>query len=95
MNTLLASQILKKELDAFEMKSWSALADLIDTEPITFIKIGPDEKEYQIEINMFWDNIPNKDIRVIGSIDDGGIRAYFPHTNDFIKAKETAPNHPL
>ena len=79
--------MIKSELEVFEMKSWSDLADLMNAEPIAFGRTGPDGKEYQIEIGIFWDDTPNKDIRVIGSIDDGGIRAYFPLTRGFIKTK--------
>ena len=59
---------------------------MIDAEPITGERTGPSGKWYQIEIQAFWDGKPDGDIRVMGSIDDGGWRAYFPLCEDFIKS---------
>jgi hypothetical protein len=39
---------------------------------------------YQIEIQVFWDNKPNGDIRVMGAIDDGGLRACVPLCSDLL-----------
>ena len=39
---------------------------------------------YQIEINFYWDSEPGETIRVMGSIDDGGIRAYSPLTESVL-----------
>lgn len=33
---------------------------------------------YYIDIMVIWDDEPNGIIRVMGCIDDGGVRAYFP-----------------
>jgi hypothetical protein len=43
---------------------------------------------YQIEIEVFWDNQRGGNVRVMGSIDDGGWRAFMPLTRDFIKAPD-------
>ena len=42
---------------------------------------------YQVEILAFWDNKPDEDTHVIRSIDDRGIRAYFPLSNSFIMSR--------
>jgi hypothetical protein len=52
---------------------------------IVYQKVGKSGAEYQIEIQVFWDDRINGDLRVIGSIDDGKLRAFFPLTLDFIK----------
>jgi hypothetical protein len=39
---------------------------------------------YQIELNVFWDSQPEKDLRIMGSIDDGGWRAFLPLTESLI-----------
>ena len=41
-------------------------------------------KQYQVEIEFFWDGKPDKNIRVMGAIDDGGLRAMMPLTESFI-----------
>lgn len=45
---------------------------------------GPSGTVYQIEIEAFWDGRPGGEIRMMGSIDDGGLRALMPLTDDFI-----------
>ncbi len=80
-----AKKIIAKELETYRAKPYEELVKLIDT-PIAYEKAGPGGIIYQIEIQVFWDDQPNSDIRVIGSIDDGGLRAFFPLTDDFIKS---------
>lgn len=43
---------------------------------------------YQVEIEVIWDNKPNGNIRVLGAIDDGRLRAYSPLTRSFILAPD-------
>ncbi len=43
---------------------------------------------YGIEINFVWDSRPGGAVRVMGCIDDGGIRAFFPMGDDFVKASD-------
>jgi len=45
---------------------------------------GTSGTHYQIEVEIFWDNKPNGNARVLGLIDDGGIRAFLPLSEDFI-----------
>jgi len=45
---------------------------------------GASGTAYQIEIQFFWDDKPGGTIRVAGSIDDGGIRAFVPLTDSFL-----------
>jgi hypothetical protein len=59
---------------------------MINAEPITGNRVGASGACYQIEIQASWDDKPNGNIRVVGSIDDGGLRAFFPLTEDFIKS---------
>jgi hypothetical protein len=43
---------------------------------------------YSLEIQFFWDAKPDGAVRVIGSIDDGGWRAFRPLSDDFIRAPD-------
>ena len=45
---------------------------------------GPSGAPYQLSIQAMWDDAPNGDLRIIGAIDDGGWRAFFPLTDSFI-----------
>ena len=81
-----ATQILQKELIALREKPYSALALMASQEPFTNERIGPGGKSYQIEIQVFPDDKTSGNPRVMGSIDDGGLRAFFPLSDGFIKS---------
>jgi len=49
---------------------------------------GSLDARYQVDLEVFWDDKPGGNIRVVGSVDDGGIRAVAPLTSDFIKAPD-------
>ena len=88
MNKSLAISILEPELDKFFDKSWDELKTQIGEEPHADEINGSDGVEYQIEIQCFWDDKKGGSIRIMGSVDDGGFRAYFPITRDRIKQAE-------
>jgi hypothetical protein len=46
------------------------------------------EANYQIELNVFWDSKPGGDLRIIGSIDDSGWRAFVPLTESLIMKRD-------
>jgi hypothetical protein len=50
--------------------------------------VGASGAEFQLEVQVFWDDGPGGNVRVIGSIDDGGLRAFFPLNNSFIMAPD-------
>jgi hypothetical protein len=85
MNKQEAKEILKQQLDTYRNRPYSELTKMIDTNPVTYELRGPSGTSYQIEIQAFWDNKPNGNIRVKGSIDDGGLRAFAPNSDGFIK----------
>jgi len=45
---------------------------------------GESGANYQIEIDVLWDSEHGKDLLIIGSIDDGGWRAFLPVTESLI-----------
>lgn len=49
---------------------------------------APAGNSYQVEFQVFWDDKPNGDLRIIGAIDDGGWRAFMPLCQDFIMAPD-------
>jgi hypothetical protein len=49
---------------------------------------GEDGKQYQLEVQVFWDSKKGGDVRVIVSGDDGGWRAFRPLTSDFVMAPD-------
>jgi hypothetical protein len=49
---------------------------------------SPSGREYQVEIEAVWDNKTDGNLRVIVSIDDGGLAALMPMTEGFVKAPD-------
>ena len=85
MNKKEAKEIIKHQLEPYRGKPYSELIKMINAEPITYEHIGLSGSLYQIEIQAFWDDKANSNVRVMGSIDDGGWRAFSPLSDDFIK----------
>ena len=83
-----AKNIIAEQLKKYRAKPYCDLVQMIDTEPVTYELMSKSDKKYQVEIQAFWDDKPNRDIRVVGSIDDGGLRAFFPLTDGFIKSPD-------
>jgi len=83
MNKSEAKSILSKELKAFAARPYNELVRLINQ---TEVKNMQSESgvSYQIELNVFWDSQPGKDLRIMGSIDDGGWREFLPLTESLI-----------
>jgi hypothetical protein len=78
-----AKKILTEQLERYRERSHSELTQLIG-QPQTFTVMGGSGTEYGLEFEAVWDHQPGRDLRVMGSIDDGGWRAFRPLTDDFI-----------
>jgi hypothetical protein len=44
---------------------------------------SPSGATYHVELEGFWDDQEHRDLRVVASIDDGGLRAFLPFTDAF------------
>ncbi|MHB8975014.1 MAG: hypothetical protein ACYC4N_31690 [Pirellulaceae bacterium] len=83
MNREEALGLLNAKLDDYRQIPYAELVSKIDTNEVVEVS-GPSGVEYQIEIEVMWDHKPNGDIRVMGAIDDGGLRAFIPLCNDLL-----------
>ena len=88
MNNEEAAQLLEHELAAFRRESYHDLVRRISEGSLDYECEGPNGGKYQIEIQFFWDDRPGGNIRVAGSIDEGGWRAFVPLNRDFIKSAD-------
>lgn len=80
-----AGSILAEQLASYRALTYPELAERVDTVEIAELR-APSGVEYQLEVQFCWDSKPNGDVRVIGSIDDGGWRTFAPLSDDFIRA---------
>jgi hypothetical protein len=83
MNEEEARQLLEEQLAHYRGIGYTGLLQLLETRDVCMLH-GPSGTRYQIEIQAVWDDRKGGDLRVIGSIDDGGWRALRPLSSDFI-----------
>jgi len=75
MNTSDKQRVLAEKLEEFRQWSYEALAAEIDRtrmngDCLTHVEgVFTDGTEYQIEINVFWDDKRGDDVRVIGDLE--------------------------
>lgn len=80
-----AKAILAVQLVNYRGRSYTELQKLLKSQD-TFELTGDSGARYQLEFYAVWDVNPGGNLRVCGCIDDGGVRAFFPLTADFIAA---------
>lgn len=80
--------LLAKERERWRQRQYDDLVSLIDGEPVTGELFGEGGIRCGFDSEVIWDRKPAGDIRVRGMIDDGGIRALFPLSNDFTMASD-------
>lgn len=83
MNRDEATLLLNAKLDEYRKLSYDQLADRIGDEEFPEV-VGATGTQYQIETQIVWDDKPGGDVRVLGSIDDGGWRAFMPLCDSLI-----------
>jgi len=88
MNKQEAKVLLARELGGWRRRSYADLASTVGDEPVTGELLGEGGDRYQFEIEVFWDRGTEGDVRVLGAIDDGGFRAFFPLADNFIMAPD-------
>ncbi len=84
-----AATILRGHLLTYRRRSYSELVALLGTPQVTKAD-GPSGAKYQLEVEVYWDDRPGGNVRVLGAIDDGGRRTFKPLTHDFILAPNGA-----
>ena len=83
MNNGEAKSLLANELRTFAKHSFTELVEMIGHDKVKTV-IGDSGVDYQIELSVFWDSKPGDNLHIIGSIDDGGWRAFLPLTDSLI-----------
>lgn len=86
MNREIAYGVLHAEMNALRVQPHQKLVEMVGKNIYKEVISGEDGKPYQVEIEVMWDDKPGGNIRVVGSVDDGGWRAFIPLTDDFIMA---------
>lgn len=88
MNDSEAIQMLEEEMAPFRAETYAELVRRISSGVFTTERSASSGGKYQIEIEFFWDGNPGGDVRVMGSVDDGGWRAFLPLNRSFIRSSD-------
>ncbi|HYN06389.1 MAG TPA: hypothetical protein VES67_03270 [Vicinamibacterales bacterium] len=88
MDNTQAIHLLDEAMQEFRREPYRDLVTRIGQGPVTAERQGADAAQYQLEFSFVWDDRPGGNVRVIGSIDDGGWRAFVPVTRSFIKSAD-------
>ena len=88
MNREEAIQVLERELASLRGEPYADLVRRIPAGSLDYERSAASGANYQIAIQFFWDDGPGGNIRVMGSIDDGGWRAFIPLSRSFIKSAD-------
>lgn len=85
MDTVAAQKVLDKWVARLRAVPYRELAARVGS--VTNDEVARDsERSWQLETQVFWDDEPHGNVRVVASIDDGGLRSFVPMTAGFAKA---------
>jgi hypothetical protein len=82
-----ASGLLRDQMGSWRSRSYEELADQVGESHQSVVK-GASGADYQVDVQVVWDDEAHGNIRVIGSIDDGGWRAFVPLSDAFLLAPD-------
>jgi hypothetical protein len=87
MDSREARAVLSEHLRRYRTMSHGDLQRLlVETDVVE--SHGASGAAYQIEIHAVWDRDPGGNLRVLGHVDDGGLRAFVPLSQDFVMAPD-------
>lgn len=87
MNNEEARAVLREHLKTYRQRAYADLLCLQDEQDCMEVT-APSGVSYQLEFLAVYDDRERSNLRVMGSIDDGGIRAFVPLTESFIMAPD-------
>ncbi len=82
-----ALELIEKKVGQWRTCPYSKIERLLDAPERGEIS-GPSGVCYQFEVEAFWDAAAGGNIRVAGTIHDGGWSAFHPISTDFIMAPD-------
>jgi hypothetical protein len=86
MDTGEGRRILSEHLAKYRAMPYADLAARVGKVE-TFEVPRQGRRPWQVEVVFHWDGEPDGNVRVIAAIDDGGLRAFLPLSDSFIKSR--------
>ena len=78
-----AKGMLRSEFMKLRAAGYDVLAERLAGKQERLDVVAPSGAPYHVELEGFWDDKEQRDLRVVASIDDGGLRALLPFTDAF------------
>jgi hypothetical protein len=88
MNRHEAKAILKDEFAKLAALSYRELVACLLDRKERFDVAGPSGARYHVELEASWDDVPEGNLRIVGTIDDGGWRRLLPLAEVAIRAAD-------
>jgi hypothetical protein len=74
---------LRSEFQKIRAAGYDQLVERLAGKKERWDVVAPSGATYYVELEGFWDDKEHRDLRVVASIDDGGLRAFLPFTDAF------------
>ena len=78
-----AKGMLRSEFVKLQAAGYDALVERLAGKQERVDVVALSGATYHVELEGFWDDKEQRDLRVVASIDDGGLRAFLPFTDAF------------
>jgi hypothetical protein len=78
-----AKGVLRAEFLKLQAAGYDKLAERLAGKHERSDVIALSGANYHVELEGFWEDKEHRDLRVVASIDDGGLRAFLPFTDAF------------
>lgn len=78
-----AKGVLRAEVIKLRPSGYEGLVERLAGKKETLEVVGLSGTTYHVELEGFWDDEEHRNLRVVASIDDGGLRAFLPFTDSF------------
>lgn len=78
-----AKGVLRAEVIKLRPSGYEGLVERLAGKKETLEVVGLSGTAYHVELEGFWDDEEHRNLRVVASIDDGGLRAFLPFTDSF------------
>lgn len=93
MDQVEAKWVLMRSLGRERRKPYSELSALVGQQRSIEVA-ARSGRSYQLELQWYWDSDAGGDIRILGSIDDGGLRTFMPMSYGALARREPAAHNP-
>ena len=78
-----AKGVLGAEFLKLRATGYVGLVERLADKQVSSEMIGLSGTSYHVELQGFWDDDDHTELRIVASIDDGGLRSFLPFTESF------------